>query len=763
MHSIVLQNQMEISPEMQGYPAWMARLLQARGVNTAEEAERFLHPERSHILPPILLSDMEKARDLLLLAVNEQKPIVIYGDYDCDGVCACTILWETLQGMGARADCYIPDRHREGYGLNLEAVEHLAAEYALLVTVDCGITSLSEVARAREMGMQVIVTDHHTPGDALPPADAVVSPLLGNYPFPGLCGAGVAWKLALALDAEKAESLMEIAALATVADMVPLLNENRAIVKLGLEQMNHTRRPGLIALMNLSGMEQAVDSQGVAFQLAPRINACGRMDTARIALDMLCTRDAARALSLAQKAQEMNQMRKALEDTVIQQALAQVQQMDLLSTHALVVWGEEWNSGVVGLAAGKLAEMWGWPSVALAKEGELCVGSARSAGEVDMYAALKTCEDLFLRFGGHKQAAGLTIPFDKMEEFRLRLSRAVTEQLAGKAPRKQYLCDGEMDFADVNVENVEKLALLEPFGVGNPSPVFLARHAMALNLRAVGAEGRHLQCTFQQGQAVRKGIFFGGGHWQGKEGTFSLVFSPGLNAFRGEVTAQMQMKYMALEPDGLAMDAAREALCFAGCPRQQGDERPLDGNGLDALMKGEQGTLLVCRCLETAREMQARYPRASFALEEAADPRAYHTIFLYATPGKACAPFRHVVLCDGELMEKAAWEKACPDARVHTLPVSRGICRLARGMALNRDALRICYKALMHHIPRDMVEFSELAGITGTQGAFALQVLHEMNLIRFSAFPFRVEMLPMEKHEPEESPLYRLIWNVMEA
>ncbi len=282
MHSIVVRPRKPVPEAMKEYPDWMAQLLVARGVETAADAEIFLHPERNHILPPLLLHDMEKARDILLLAVQEQKSIVIYGDYDCDGVCACTILWETLQGMGAMADCYIPDRHREGYGLNRDAVEKLAMAYDVLVTVDCGITSVAEVALAKEKGMQVIVTDHHTVGDELPLADAVVSPLLGEYPFSGLCGAGVAWKLALALDEKKAEGLMEIAALATVADMVPLLEENRALVKLGLEQLNRTKRPGLIALMNLAGLDDRVDSQAISFQLAPRINACGRMDTARV-------------------------------------------------------------------------------------------------------------------------------------------------------------------------------------------------------------------------------------------------------------------------------------------------------------------------------------------------------------------------------------------------------------------------------------------------------------------------------------------------
>lgn len=764
MQAIVLRENQAIPYGLSGYPVWMARLLQARGIQTREEAEAFLHPCRKQILPPLLLNDMAVARDLLLHAISGRRRIVIYGDYDCDGVCACAILLDVLQQLGANADCYIPDRETEGYGLNMQAAEKLAGQYDVMVTVDCGITSVQEVALAKDRGMTVIVTDHHTPGDVLPVADAVVSPLVGDYPFPGLCGAGVAWKLALSLDAEKAEPLMELAALATVADMVPLLQENRALVKLGLEQMGKTTRPGLRALMAVAGVEKGPDAQQVAFQLAPRINACGRMESARIALDMLCEKDIRKAMELAQQAQELNERRKTLESSVVEEAQAQVAGMDLQEYHAIVVCGDDWNKGVVGLAAGKLAEQWGYPAVALARDGENYVGSARSASGVDIYGALKTCEDLFLRFGGHRQAAGMTLPAEKYEEFRHRLSDAVKFQLQGMAPRKQYICDSEMDFADITVENVEKLNLLEPYGMGNPSPVFAARQAKALNLRAVGAEGKHLQCEFLQGDQQRKGIFFGGGHWQGKDGVYALVFQLSLNVFRENTTAQMQLKYMAPEMDCLQQDTAREALALASAGHTvQPAEESVSEEEMDALLQGSQGTLLVCRCLETALNMHRRYPRAVFAAGQADDPRAYHTILLYGMPRKACAPFRHVVLCDGELYEKAAWQQACPSAKVHVCRESAAVKRLAGAMKLGKDELRACYRALMRQVPRDMISFAEMAGVTLAQGAFALSVLGEMELIEFDAEPFRVRMLPMQKRDPEESALYQLIHRVLEA
>ena len=764
MQAIILRGQQDIPHGLSEYPEWMARLLQARGIESREAAEAFLHPCREQILPPLLLNDMAVARDLLLQAISGNKRIVIYGDYDCDGVCACAILLDVLRQMGANVDCYIPDRETEGYGLNMQAAEKLAGQYDVMVTVDCGITSVQEVALAKDVGMTVIVTDHHTPGDVLPGADAVVSPLLGDYPFSGLCGAGVAWKLAFSLDAKKADSLMELAALATVADMVPLLQENRALVKLGLEQMRKTERPGLKALMAVAGLEQGPDAQQVAFQLAPRINACGRMESARIALDLLCEKDICKAMLLAQQAQELNERRKRLENSVVEEAANQVTGMDLQAYHAIVVCGDDWNKGVVGLAAGKLAEQWGYPAVALARDGEYYVGSARSASGVDIYGALKTCEDLFIRFGGHRQAAGMTLPVEKLDEFRSRLSDAVKAQRKGVAPRKQYICDSEMDFTDITVENVEKLNLLEPYGMGNPSPVFAAKHAKALNLRAVGVEGKHLQCEFLQGEQQRKGIFFGGGHWQGKEGVYALVFQLSLNVFREKTTAQMQLKYMAPEPECMQQDLAKEALAMAAVARTvQPFAVPVSEDEMDGLMQGSQGTLLVCRCLETALSLHRRYPQAVFAVDKADDPRAYHTILLHGMPHKACAPFRHVVLCDGELYEKAAWQQACPSAKVHVCREEAAVKRLLAAMKLDKDELRVCYRALLRHVPRDMISFAEMAGVTQAQGAFALAVLGEIELIEFEAAPFRVRMLPMQKRDPEESTLYQLIHRVLEA
>ena len=751
-----------IAPQKEGYrplpgmPGWLSRLLYARGVCDAQAAEQFLHPSLSQLLPPERLHEMDKAVTILTRARDENKRAVIYGDYDVDGVGASAILKEALQRFGLAADVYIPDRHREGYGLNAEAVRALAEKYPLMVTVDCGITALEETALAKEMGMTVIVTDHHRHLEQLPPADAVITPLLGDYPFPFLCGAGVAWKLAMALLGDGALDLMELAALATVADMVSLTGENRAIVALGLEKLSATNRPGLRAVMNRAGIFGRISSDQVAFQIAPRMNACGRMESAGIALEMLLTGDLARAEELALKMENLNQERKRQETLVLDQAQRQVDQMDLVDTLAVVVMGEKWNSGVVGLAAGKIAEKYWYPTVALARDGDMCVGSARSAGEIDIHAALSACADLFDRFGGHKQAAGLSIRADRVAEFTRRLSQAVSEQTGGVPPEPTIVCDGEMNLSEVTEDTVRWLNRLEPFGVGNPAPRFLCRDAEPLSLVKVGSQGAHLKCTFQQGQEVRGGIFFGAGELaDALEGKCRMVMTPVINEFRGRVTAECRL--YALEPqiETLEKNGEKEAIAYLSEALGDGKARPISRQELDGLMAGRQGTVLLCRCLETALEMREKYPQADFSLSGAEDARAYHTVLLYGNAGKISRAFRRIVLCDGDLGEADAISLACPQADVCALPVTFAARRMLRDMFVPVEKLRQCYRTLKSGAPRDLDAFSTQCGLTRAQGAFALRVFADIELIRFCPSPFRVDMLPMRRRGPEDSGLYR--------
>ena len=739
-----------------GLPSWMAGLLYARGIRTEEEARRFLHPALDQLLPPERLGDMEKAVPLIREAGEKGKTAVIYGDYDVDGVSASAILWEALGTLGMKRRVYIPDRHKEGYGLNMPAVEELAKDNDLLITVDCGITSETEVQRAKELGMTVIVTDHHRHGEQLPPADAVISPLLHDYPFPFLCGAGVAWKLALALIGEKAMPLMEIAALATVADMVSLTGENRVIVALGLKQLSETRRPGLRALMGRAGIQGKVSSDQVGFQIAPRMNACGRMESARTALDMLITRDEALAEELALKMEGLNQERKNQESKVLKEALSQVADMDLVASKAIVVRGEGWNSGVVGLAAGRIAEQYAYPTVALAQEGDVCVGSARSAGSIDIHQALSQCADLFERFGGHKQAAGLTLRTENVPAFVERLSRAVAEQTGGKPVIPEILCDGEMKLSDVTEETVRLLEQLEPFGIGNPEPRFLCENVKPLSLRAVGAEGRHLKCSFQQDREIRDGIFFGGGDWAGQTDTaLRLVISPTLNEFRGRVSAECRLYALQPLPDTLPPAPERETFSFLADPFG-GEPLPiLSEEALSTLMEEGQGTLLVCRCRETALKMRAMYSEADFCIGRADDPRAFQTVLLYGAAQNVSAPFRHIILCDGDAGEGDAWKRACPQAEISALPMSHAMGEMLSRLYVDQNGLRSCYAYLRKNSPSGLEETARALNLTRAQTAFSLRVLSDIALIDCSLSPFRVSLLPMQKRSPGESGLFR--------
>lgn len=741
-----------------GLPDWLSRLLCGRGIRTAREAEDFLHPAFDQLLPPLTLPGAEEAVRILSEARETGKRVVIYGDYDVDGVCASAIVLGALKEFGLQADVYLPNRQEEGYGLNPAAVQRLSRDHELLLTVDCGISGHAEVRSARELGMTVIVTDHHRAGEQLPPADAVVSPVIGDYPFPYLCGAGVAWKLALALLGDKAKGYLDLAALATVADMVSLTGENRVIVALGLPVLSASSRPGLRMLMKQSGTEGTLTAEQVAFQLAPRLNACGRMADAAIALDLITAESYDRAEKAALKAEQLNRLRKEEEAVVVSQAEAQVQSMDLVENHALVICGENWNSGVVGLAAGKLAEKYAYPTVVLSEKDGLCVGSARSAGDVDIFQALSQCADLFLRFGGHRQAAGLTLEKANVEEFRRRLSRAVDEQTGGTPPLPQIQCDGELTLEQVTAETIAWLSRLEPFGVGNPAPRFLCGGAESLSLRPVGAEGRHLKCTFRQGNTLRDGIFFGAGdRAEAGMGVFDLVFSPTLNVFRGRESAELHLQAMELKPEALREEPEREFLAMAGERKGTRAGEALELSDLKALMRQSQGTLLYCRCLKTALRMRILFPETDFCLSAVRDARAYNTVLLYGNLSRVESPFRRIVYCDGP--EDSAFE----NGDVYHLPQTEALDRLLCEARLDQAALRECYKALKAGIPAQLEDYARLCGVSLSRAAFALRVFSDIGLIECSLSPFAVTLLPVRKCSPEESRLYQKAARIKEG
>ena len=529
-----------------GMPEWMSDLLRARGVDTDGKAERFLHPSLEHLHDPFLMKGMEKAVELIRGAVRDGRKIVVYGDYDADGVCASAIMTETLREMNADVSFRIPSRHQEGYGLNENAVREMAeAGTKLLITVDCGITSVKETAAARELGMQVIITDHHHLPEELPDADAVLDPLIGNYPCRYLCGAGVALKICQALlGAEGMEKRLDIAALATVADVVPLLDENRIIVREGMARMNESGRTGIRALMKAAGISEPVRSEQLAFRLGPRINAAGRLETADQAVELLLTEDPAVAKAIAEHLEENNRTRQSLEQQILKDAMVLIgKETDFSRDRIIIAAGADWNTGLIGLAAGKICEKYYYPVIVFSIQGENATGSCRSIPGVDIYKVLSGCADMFLRFGGHEQAAGLTLPAEKLPELKERINRRINE-LYGEEPYQQVVkYDAEMPFRDATLDTVRKLEMLEPAGCENPAPVFLAEDTDVQQMRRVGQDRSHLKLSLlDRDGTLRDGIAFSMGDEADRGYTRAdVLYTPAVNEYRGRISVQLMV------------------------------------------------------------------------------------------------------------------------------------------------------------------------------------------------------------------------------
>ena len=528
-----------------GLPGWFSAMLRLRGITTEEESRRFLSPSLGDLHDPFLLPGMTETVRLLREAAARRDPILIWGDYDADGICAASILLETLKEEGENVNFYLPSRHSDGYGLNPEGIRKAAEKgFRLLITVDCGISSREETALARSLGMTVIVTDHHALPPELPEADAVMNPLLGGYPCPFLCGAGVALKICQALQGpEGLRKRLDLAAIATVADVVPLLGENRVIVREGLDCVARTRRPGLQALLKSAGIEAPVTTDHLGFRIGPRLNAAGRLEDARPAARLLMTRDPVLAESLASHLEELNSRRQAMEREITGQALQQVrEQPDFGTARSLVVSGD-WNPGLIGLTAGKLCEKFYLPAVALSLQGDTAVGSCRSIPGVHIFGMLQRCGDLLTRFGGHAQAAGLTLPAGNIAAFRERLSRVISESCPPEVFRREMAYDLEVPFRSWDEESLGLLEQLEPTGEGNPAPVFLLSGASVQTMRRVGRDLSHLQVTLlDRDNTPVRGIAFSQGEEadRPRDGA-DLLYRPYLNEFRGRRSVEARI------------------------------------------------------------------------------------------------------------------------------------------------------------------------------------------------------------------------------
>jgi single-stranded-DNA-specific exonuclease len=482
----------------------IATLLYQREIRDPAEIAAFLDTSmKTGLHDAFLMKGMPEASARIARAIRDQESMAVYGDFDTDGVTAVTLLMQAITAMGGNIRPYIPHRMREGYGLNSEAIEQLAVEgVRLLITVDCGISNVAEVDRANALGIDVIVTDHHHPPAELPRALAVVNPKQAGceYPYKQLVGVGIAYKLVNAIRKQgiapgslRGRDMLDVVALGTVTDMGPLNGENRALVRAGLQAINTTERPGLRALIAVSGLTPGqIDSTAIGFMLGPRINAAGRLDDAVRAYDLLLATDLASARQIAEELNTANRNRQQLTKEVQAAARAQAEAAGRHQRRVVLIDGEGFPSGVVGLVAGKLVEEWGRPVLLIERGSETSRGSARSIAGFSIIEALTECKDLFVKFGGHSAAAGFTLATDQIPELDRRLQAIADQRLTDEMLEPALNIDLELALTELNRERFQQIERLQPFGQANPMPTLMTRRVQVLSSRARGNEGQHL-------------------------------------------------------------------------------------------------------------------------------------------------------------------------------------------------------------------------------------------------------------------------------
>jgi len=587
-----------------GIPAVVAQLLLGRGICDCDGARAFLDAKLSGLRDPEELPGAMQAAGLIHQAIRDGRRITVYGDYDADGITATAILLLCLRLLGAKADYYIPNRLDEGYGLNDEALRTLAAGGAdVVVTVDCGIASVAEAETARALGLMLIITDHHKPGggtprvfdgrgsegkatpfadsgratpyECLPRAAAIVHPGLpdSTYPFAGLCGAAVALKLAWALcqQASNAKRVGEpmklflmravgLAAIGTVADVVPLVDENRILVRHGLNCLRHYPTPGVLALEQVTGLDKkpAIECEDVAFTIAPRLNAAGRLGQAPLALELLITDSPERARKLAEFISGLNEQRQTLERSLYRAANRAAREMcERNGRSGLVLCGRGWHAGVIGIVAGRLAEEYHRPVVLIALDELGCkpaTGSGRSINGFNLHAALAACDSHLLGHGGHEAAAGLTIDEAAIDAFRADFCAYVERHLSLEDCGAELFVDAETPLAALTHRTVRQIESLAPFGHGNQRPVLCTTAVrLAEPPKRIGATGRHLSLRFEQHGVSLRGVAFGGGDWEQElleaSGPLAVAFKPVINHFRGRQTVEMHLADWRVDGD----------------------------------------------------------------------------------------------------------------------------------------------------------------------------------------------------------------------
>ncbi len=752
----------------------VAQLLVRRGLGDSAQAREFLSAADRH--QPSEFERIDEAVELALAHVREGSTILIHGDYDVDGVCSTAILVRTLRDLGANVEWFIPGRREDGYGLGLANVERFAAGPAkLLITVDCAITAVDEVARARELGLDVIVTDHHRPrADGELPDSPIVHPLVSSYPDPELCATGVAYKFAQALrlaaggSAAECEDQLDLVALATVADCVPLIRENRRLVREGLVALAQTKRPGLRALMRVAQVDPAeIDEKTIGFRLAPRINAAGRMQRADSGVELMLTDDPVRAEAIAAELDHSNNERKLVEARIRHEAQAQA--VALGRRDGYVLSSQDWHPGVIGIVAARLAETHQRPVVIVALDGEEGSGSGRSVPGFDLLAALAACADDLLRFGGHRAAAGCTVASDKVASFAAHFEAHCAAIFEGQPEGAVDVADAVVGGDGLSIELAEQLGALGPFGIGNPKPKLLIPGARLDGARTMG-EGQHLRCTLNSGGLRVGAVAFGASRLpEGAERALDVVGSLEINRWRGAEELRFVISQTAApsgtielagrpEDDLAALHAAlaatpRTTAEPAGlCVRELLDRRGCGVAGALGALVASGESVLVISASEQRRRAQLTGRFGGFALSS--------WPLLGAAPALA-ARFTHLVALDPPASAAEANLLAAGPAGsfAHQLwgpaELRFTLDEIERNFDL-RGSLASVYRAL-----RDSPDLSLLEQLrsgdelrTPIQMARILRVLEELRLASFDGGSLALLAEPGERRDLESSPTF---------
>lgn len=551
-----LAGQLKLSP-------LLAQCLLNRGFSEPDQIRDFLQPRLKRLADPFLLPDMDKAVTRLLRAREMDESLVIFGDYDVDGVTSTTLLMQVLQSLGWQARSYLPHRMDEGYGLSQDGVENCLRKFpaSLLLAVDCGSTAVQTIAWLKERGVEVIVLDHHQISSPAPDAIALVNPQrtadtgLKVQGFTELCSVGLAFKLAHALVKRGRElgltsaaefdvrPLLDLVALGTIADLVPLVGENRILVSAGLERLRTTQRPGLVALKEVAQSPAQLGSFEVGFQLAPRLNASGRLETAEESLHLLMAESLEEAMPLAQNLDARNRERQKIERTIAEEAVGAVRARFNPDTDFVIVEGRLlWHIGVVGIVASRVLQEFYRPTIMIGGEGENWRGSGRSIAGFDLAAALRECDDLLVRHGGHAMAAGLTIHPDKLDQFRTRLNEVAGRSLKREDLQPPLRLDAEVGLADVTHDTLAELDQLKPVGQGNPVvQLYAGGLTHQRPLQRMGNEKQHVKLWVTDGKATHEAVWWNAGKGSLPVGTFDLAFAPQVNEYNGKRTVQLKV------------------------------------------------------------------------------------------------------------------------------------------------------------------------------------------------------------------------------